>query len=286
MGLELIQKMQRAADAGNKVAYDLLKKQVAELKVKIALAERALQDAQDRLNGTRHAIHITEELTEGVVESPKAPPAPRYEGPLAVVSVDARHINWYPSPKGGVVGEITSEFKGVHVEHGEIENVEKYDVVETDGLKLGHGDGDALQVKVEDGVLTFQASPSLAAGGNEKMAIIAMEEDVSSFQLEREYTIVAVLGNDGDMYLFVDGDKVAEGNGMVNELNGFIRDVTMGPRRDNYVGTCYLEETVPLSAGIIAVDVFDGEMSDLDVMMVSGSFTADEDFTTEPEIEV
>ena len=323
--LELIQKMQRAADAGNKVAYDLLKKQVAELKVKIALAERALQDAQDRLNGTRHAIHITEELTEGVVESPKAPPAPRYEGPLAVVSVDARHINWYPSPKGGVVGEITSESKGVHVEHGEIENVEKYDVVETDGLKLGHGDiklpamrdmadeaisvairlkfthepedgaclfhmgngdGDALQVKVEDGVLTFQASPSLAAGGNEKMAIIAMEEDVSSFQLEREYTIVAVLGNDGYMYLFVDGDKVAEGNGMVNELNGFIRDVTMGPRRDNYVGTCYLEETVPLSAGIIAVDVFDGEMSDLDVSMVSGSFTADEDFTTEPEIEV
>ena len=41
-----------------------------------------------------------------------------------------------------------------------------------------------------------------------------------------------------------------------------------------------------MSAGIIAVDVFDGELSDLDVMMVSGSFTQDEDFTTEPEIEV
>jgi hypothetical protein len=41
-----------------------------------------------------------------------------------------------------------------------------------------------------------------------------------------------------------------------------------------------------LSAGIIAVDVFDGELSDLDVTMVSGTFTADKDFTTEPEVEI
>jgi hypothetical protein len=69
-------------------------------------------------------------------------------------------------------------------------------------------------------------------------------------------------------------------------LNGFINEVTMEPRRDNYVGTCYVEDQVPLSAGIIAVDVFDGELNDLDVTMVSGSFTADEDFTTEPEVEI
>jgi hypothetical protein len=151
---------------------------------------------------------------------------------------------------------------------------------------MGNGDGDAFQIKVADGVLTFQASPSLAAGGDEKMAIIAMEEDVSKFVLGREYTIVAVLGNDGYMYLFVDGDKVAEGNGMVNELNGFIRDVTMGPRRDNYVGTCYVEAGTPLAAGIVSVDVFDGELSDMDVEMLSGKFTVDEDFTTEPGVEV
>ena len=118
------------------------------------------------------------------------------------------------------------------------------------------------------------------------MAVIAMEEPVSKFITGREYAIVAVLGNDGYMYLYVDGDKVAEGNGMVNPLNGFINDVTMAPRRDNYVGTCYVEDHVPLSAGIIAVDVFDGELSDMDVEMVSGVFTADKVFTTEPEVEI
>ena len=38
--------------------------------------------------------------------------------------------------------------------------------------------------------------------------------------------------------------------------------------------------------GVAAVDVFDGEMNDLDVTMVSGKFTQDEDFTIEPEIEI
>ena len=321
--IELLAKMQRAADSKDKVAYDLLKQQIQELKSKLKLAEIRAKDAQDRLDGVYHHDHMEIEMLPP--KAPKAPPSPRYQGPPAVVSVDARHITWFDNAKGSVTGTIQSESKGTHVEYGEIQNVKKYDVKATDGLKLGHGDiklpamremgdeavsvairlkfthapdngaclfhmgngdGDAFQVKVEDGVLTFQASPSVAAGGDEKMAIIAMEEDVSKFVLGREYTIVAVLGNDGYMYLFVDGDKVAEGNGMVNELNGFIRDVTMGPRRDNYVGTCYVEEEHPLSAGIIAVDVFDGELSDLDVMMVSGSFTQDEDFTTEPEIEV
>jgi len=255
----------------------------------------------------------------------KAPPAPRYQGPPATVSVDARHISWYDAPKGAVTGVISSEMGGAHVEVGEIENVEVYDVVPADGIYLregdiklpamrdmadeavsvsvrlkfirapengaclfhmGNGDGDEFRIKVQDNVLTFQASPSAAAGGSEKMAVISMEEDVSKFIIGREYTVVAVLGNDGYMYLYVDGDKVAEGNGMVNPLNGFMYDVTMGPRRDNYVGTCYVEDHVPLSAGIIAVDVFDGELSDLDVEMVSGVFTADKVFTTEPDVEI
>jgi len=324
--LDLLSKMQRAADAGNKVAYDEIKKQVETLKTKMAVMTTRASDAQDRLDGVHHTT--PDVYTRPVaVEPPPSPPAPRYQGPFAVVSVDARHVTWLPSAKGavtGTIGEATSH--GTHVERGEIENLEAYDVVDTDGLSLGYGgdiklpamrdmkdeavsvtirlkfthapengaclfhmgngDGDAFQIKVEDGVLTFQASPSLAAGGDEKMAIIAMEEDVSSFVLHNEYTIAAVLGNDGYMYLYVDGDKVAEGNGMVNELNGFIRDVTMGPRRDNYVGTCHVEETVPLSAGILAVDVFDGELSDMDVAMVSGKFTVDENFTTEPEVEI
>jgi hypothetical protein len=239
--------------------------------------------------------------------------------------VDARHISWYDAPKGAVTGVITSEQVGSHVEVGEIENVEVYDVVPAEGIYLregdiklpamrdmadeavsvsvrlqfirapdngaclfhmGNGDGDEFQIKVQDDVLTFQASPSASAGGSSKMAVIAMEEPVSKFITGREYAIVAVLGNDGYMYLYVDGDKVAEGNGMVNPLNGFINEVTMEPRRDNYVGTCYVEDQIPLSAGIIAVDVFDGELNDLDVTMVSGSFTADEDFTTEPEVEI
>ena len=255
----------------------------------------------------------------------KAPPAPRYQGPPAVVSVDARHLKWYDAPKGAVTGTIFSENKGTHVEFGEIVNVEPYDVVPADGIYLregdiklpamrdmadeavsvsvrlvfirapdngaclfhmGNGDGDEFQIKVQDDVLTFQASPSASVGGSEKMAVIAMEEPVSKFIPGREYSIVAVMGNDGYMYLYVDGDKVAEGNGMVNPLNGFINEVTLKPRRDNYVGTCYVEDHIPLSAGIIAVDVFDGELSDLDVTMVSGLFTADKDFTTEPEVEI
>ena len=318
--------MQKAADTKDKVAYDVLHKQVDAEKAKLHLAETRLSDAEDRLNGVYPTEHVAETVAPKVVAH-KAPPAPKYQGPPAVVSVDASHVTWFPSPKGSVTGTMASaSSKGTHVEIAEIQNVAKYDVVDTDGLSLryggdiklpamrdmkdeavsvairlkfthapengaclfhmGNGDGDAFQIKVADGVLTFQASPSLAAGGDEKMAIIAMEEDVSKFVLGREYTIVAVLGNDGYMYLFVDGDKVAEGNGMVNELNGFIRDVTMGPRRDNYVGTCHVEETVPLSAGILAVDVFDGELSDMDVAMVSGKFTVDEDFTTEPEVEI
>jgi hypothetical protein len=34
------------------------------------------------------------------------------------------------------------------------------------------------------------------------------------------------------------------------------------------------------------VEVVDGEVSDMDVAMVSGKFTVDEDFTTEPEVEI
>ena len=214
---------------------------------------------------------------------------------------------------------------GGHTEVAEIENVLAYDVVPKEGLRLGTGDlklppmrsmndeavsvairlkffeapsngaciyhmGDGednlFEIKFMDNALTFSATPSHEGGGIEKKATIAMDTDMSHFELDREYTIVAVMGNDGYMYLFVDGDKVAEGNGMVNELNGFIRDVTMTGRRDNYVGTCYIEDSQPLSAGIITVDVFDGEMNDLDVTMVSGKFTQDEDFTIEPEIEI
>jgi hypothetical protein len=320
--LDLLAQMKRAADSKDKVAYDALKKKVDALKTKLALSERRLADAEDRLNGVYHEEAVQPGPKKKVV---KAPPAPRYQGPPAVVSVDARHIKWYDAPKGAVTGTIFSENQGTHVEFGEIVNVEPYDVVPADGIYLregdiklpamrdmadeavsvsvrlvfirapdngaclvhmGNGDGDEFQIKVQDDVLTFQASPSASVGGSEKMAVIAMEEPVSKFVVGREYTIVAVLGNDGYMYLYVDGDKVAEGNGMVNPLNGFINEVTLKPRRDNYVGTCYVEDHIPLSAGIIAVDVFDGELSDLDVTMVSGTFTADKDFTTEPEVEI
>jgi hypothetical protein len=320
--LDLLAQMKRAADSKDKVAYDALKKKVEALKTKLALSERRVKDAEDRLNGVyrEEAVQTTPKK-----KTVRAPPAPRYQGPPATVSVDARHISWYDAPKGAVTGTIFSEKRGTHVEVGEIENVEVYDVVPAEGIYLregdiklpamrdmadeavsvsvrlqfirapdngaclfhmGNGDGDEFQIKVQDDVLTFQASPSASAGGSSKMAVIAMEEPVSKFITGREYAIVAVLGNDGYMYLYVDGDKVAEGNGMVNPLNGFINEVTMEPRRDNYVGTCYVEDQIPLSAGIIAVDVFDGELNDLDVTMVSGSFTADEDFTTEPEVEI
>jgi hypothetical protein len=321
--LDLLAQMKRAAESGDKTAYDALKKKVEELKKALALSEQALRDSEDRLNGVyREELDTTKPKRK---EEAKAPPAPRYQGPPAVVSVDARHLKWYDAPKGAVTGTIFSEMVGAHVEVGEIENVEPYDVVPADGIYLregdiklpamrdmadeaisvsvrikfirapdngaclvhmGNGDGDEFQIKVQDDVLTFQASPSASVGGSEKMAVIAMEEPVSKFIPGREYAIVAVLGNDGYMYLYVDGDKVAEGNGMVNPLNGFINEVTLKPRRDNYVGTCYVEDHIPLSAGIIAVDVFDGELSDLDVTMVSGTFTADKDFTTEPEVEI
>ena len=308
--LDLLAQMKRAADSKDKVAYDALKKKVEALKTKLALSERRVKDAEDRLNGV-YREELDTSKPKRVVEV-KAPPAPRYQGPPATVSVDARHISWYDAPKGAVTGTIFSEKRGTHVEFGEIENVEVYDVVPAEGIYLregdiklpamrdmadeavsvsirlqfirapdngaclfhmGNGDGDEFQIKVQDDVLTFQASPSASAGGSSKMAVIAMEEPVSKFITGREYAIVAVLGNDGYMYLYVDGDKVAEGNGMVNPLNGFINEVTMAPRRDNYVGTCYMEDQVPLSAGIIAVDVFDGELNDLDVTMVSGVFT-------------
>ena len=321
--LDLLAQMKRAAESGDRVAYEALKKKVEALKKALALSERRLRDSEDRLNGV-YREELDTSKPKRVVEV-KAPPAPRYQGPPATVSVDARHVSWYDAPKGAVTGVITSEQVGSHVEVGEIENVEVYDVVPAEGIYLregdiklpamrdmadeavsvsvrlqfirapdngaclfhmGNGDGDEFQIKVQDDVLTFQVSPSASAGGSSKMAVIAMEEPVSKFITGREYAIVAVLGNDGYMYLYVDGDKVAEGNGMVNPLNGFINEVTLKPRRDNYVGTCYVEDHIPLSAGIIAVDVFDGELNDLDVTMVSGSFTADEDFTTEPEVEI
>ena len=321
--LDLLAQMKRAAESGDRVAYEALKKKVEALKKALALSERRLRDSEDRLNGVYREELDTSKPKRKVEVKP--PPAPRYQGPPATVSVDARHISWYDAPKGAVTGVITSEQVGSHVEVGEIENVEAYDVVPAEGIYLregdiklpamrdmgdeavsvmvrlqfirapdngaclfhmGNGDGDEFQIKVQDDVLTFQASPSASAGGSSKMAVIAMEEPVSKFITGREYAIVAVLGNDGYMYLYVDGDKVAEGNGMVNPLNGFINEVTMAPRRDNYVGTCYVEDQIPLSAGIIAVDVFDGELNDLDVTMVSGAFTADQDFTTEPEVEI
>ena len=84
-----------------------------------------------------------------------------------------------------------------------------------------------------------------------------MDTDMSHFELDREYTIVAVMGNDGYMYLFVDGDKVAEGNGMTVTRNGFTRRRHDGsPRITTSSAT---SRTRSLCPRIITVDVFDGE---------------------------
>ena len=135
--LDLLAQMKRAADSKDKVAYDALKKKVGELKTKLALSERRLADAEDRLNGVYHEEAVQPGPKKKVV---KAPPAPRYQGPPATVSVDARHIKWYDAPKGAVTGMIFSEKKGTHVEYGEIVNVEPYDVVASDGVYLREGD--------------------------------------------------------------------------------------------------------------------------------------------------
>ena len=316
--LRILELMRIAAANHDGVEYKRLLDMLNALKKQLAEAE----DKLDRLQGVKNPDYVPQERSPPPPPSP--PPLPRYQGPPATISVDAKHIAWFSTPKGAQTGSMSSAVGG-HTEVAEIENVLAYDVVPKEGLRLGTGDlklppmrsmndeavsvairlkffeapsngaclyhmGDGednlFEIKFMDNALTFSATPSHEGGGIEKKATIAMDTDMSHFELDREYTIVAVMGNDGYMYLFVDGDKVAEGNGMVNELNGFIRDVTMTGRRDNYVGTCYIEDSQPLSAGIITVDVFDGEMNDLDVTMVSGKFTQDEDFTIEPEIEI
>ena len=108
-----------------------------------------------------------------------------------------------------------------------------------------------------DNALTFSATPARGRRHREE----GDDRDGHGhepFRVDRD--LVAVMGATGTCTC-LRGDKVAEGNGMVNELNGFIRDVTTV--EDNYVGTCYIEDSQPLSAGIITVDVFDGEMNDL-----------------------
>ena len=327
--VELVQAIAKMRDASNgkdKSLFEALKEKVEALKRKLEDAQAELLNAEQRLRPSATEEERLNSLNQSPpppTPPPSPPPLPRYQGPPAVVSVDAKHVRWFQNPKGSITGAMGSA-PGGHVEMAEIENVKPYPVLPRDGLMLNGGDlllppmrdmqdeavsvamrvkfraapldnsclfhmGDGeenmFRIKFQEGVLTFQATPTAAGGGMSKLATIAMEEDVHSFVIGREYTIAAILGNDGYMYLYVDGDKVAEGNGMVNELNGFIRDVTMEPRKDNYVGTCYTEPSAPLTAGIIAVDVFDGELSDLDVTMVSGRFTEDKNFVNDPDVE-
>ena len=322
-----VAKMRDAADGKDKPVFEARKAKVEALKQKLEETQGELVHAKQRIRPDATEEERLDSLNQPPpppTPPPSPPPLPRYQGPPAVVSVDAKHVRWFKNPKGSITGAMGAS-PGSHVEMAEIENVVPYPVRPDDGLVLnggdlllppmrvpmrdealsvamrvkfmaapldnsclfhmGDGEDNMFRLKFQEGVLTFQATPTSAGGGMSKLATIAMEEASTSFVIGREYTIAAVLGNDGYMYLFVDGDKVAEGNGMVNELNGFIRDVTLDPRKDNYVGTCYMEPSAPLTAGIIALDVFDGELNDLDVTMVSGKFSVDKNFVDDAIVE-
>ena len=71
--------------------------------------------------------------------SPVSSPLPRYQGPPAVVSVDAKHVRWFKNPKGSITGAMGAS-PGSHVEMAEIENVVPYPVRPDDGLVLNGGD--------------------------------------------------------------------------------------------------------------------------------------------------
>ena len=277
---------------------------------------------QARRDG-RGASRLPQPAAAPSYASPVSSSLPRYQGPPAVVSVDAKHVRWFKNPKGSITGAMGAS-PGSHVEMAEIENVVPYPVRPDDGLVLNGGDlllppmrvpmrDEALSVAMRvkfmaapldnsclfhmgDGednmfrlkfqsVLTFQATPTSAGGGMSKLATTPwrrLRHPSSSAASTPSPPSWATMGT---CTCSSTATRWRRGHGMVNELNGFIRDVTLDPRKDNYVGTCYMEPSAPLTAGIVALDVFDGELNDLDVTMVSGKFSADKNFVDDPSVE-
>ena len=91
--LRILELMRKAAANHDGVEYKRLLDMLNALKKQLAEAE----DKLDRLQGVKNPDYVPQERSPPPPPSP--PPLPRYQGPPATISVDAKHIAWFSTPR-------------------------------------------------------------------------------------------------------------------------------------------------------------------------------------------
>ena len=122
---------------------------------------------------------------------------------------------------------------------------------------MGNGWADQFTIAHLDGYLKFSMTPNVASGAwNNRVEVSSGIRD-EDFEPGKEYTIVAVCTEEGQMRMFVDADLCAVGDGLA-ALDEF---ETSRTRKEAWCGRFMRPDTsMPVRAGILSVEVFDGAL--------------------------
>lgn len=127
---------------------------------------------------------------------------------------------------------------------------------------MGNGWADHFTIAHLDGFLKFSLSPNNASGSWENRVEVSSGIRDKDFEPGKMYTIVAVCTEEGRMRLYVDGESCAEGDGLA-ALPEF---ETSRTRKEAWCGRFMRPDTsMPVRAGILSVEVFDGALDDATV---------------------
>ena len=115
-----VAKMRDAADGKDKPLFEARKAKVEALKQKLEETQGELVHAKQRIRPDATEEERLDSLNQPPpppTPPPSPPPLPRYQGPPAVVSVDAKHVRWFKNPKGSITRAMGTSCN--HVEMAE-----------------------------------------------------------------------------------------------------------------------------------------------------------------------
>ena len=132
--------------------------------------------------------------------------------------------------------------------------------LQSEGCLFYAGDGwcNHFSIKHHRGETRFEACPGNEGKWNSRVEVAAKMD----LPVGKVLSIVAVLQETGEMELWVDGQRAATGPGLKN-VNGF----EISQRHECFVGRWMRpDQSAPTHASLFTLDIFDGAMSEKDVM--------------------